>query len=97
MNAGLRDFALWVIIALLLLALFTLFSESSPTHGCLRHPVLSAAQRSRPGARARCLDSGTGGARHLQRRPQLSELCPERPGLDPAALSKGRIGHDPPA
>ena len=47
MNANLRNFALWVIIVLLLLALFTLFQN--PGHAHLRdgHLVLAAPDRGR--------------------------------------------------
>ena len=52
MNANLRNFALWVIIVLLLLALFTLFQNPGQRTVTAGHLVLAAAQRRR--SRARC-------------------------------------------
>ena len=78
MNANLRNFALWVIIVLLLLALFTLFQNPGTAHHLAGHFVLAAAERGRSGPRARRPDPGTGNPRHLHRRPQLPDLCAER-------------------
>ena len=55
MNANLRNFALWVIIVLLLLALFTLFQNpehSAPNPRKSRSP--SSSMRSSRGACATC-------------------------------------------
>jgi hypothetical protein len=52
MNANLRNFALWVIIVLLLLALFTLFQNPGPAHHLARHFLLAIAHRGRSGPRA---------------------------------------------
>ena len=55
MNANLRNFALWVIIVLLLLALFTLFQKSRPAPGVARHFVLaSCSPTSTPAASKTC-------------------------------------------
>jgi cell division protease FtsH len=43
MNANLRNFALWVIIVLLLLALFTLFQNPGQRVGLAGHSVLAAS------------------------------------------------------
>ena len=45
MNANLRNFALWVIIVLLLLALFTLFQNPSHNTSSTRDYLLGASQR----------------------------------------------------
>ena len=42
MNANLRNFALWVIIVLLLLALFTLFQKSGAADDVAGYFVLAA-------------------------------------------------------
>ncbi len=44
MNANLRNFALWVIIVLLLLALFTLFQNPGQHTTVAGHLVLAAPQ-----------------------------------------------------
>ena len=45
MNANLRNFALWVIIVLLLLALFTLFQNPGHNTEFDRDYLLAASQR----------------------------------------------------
>ena len=47
MNANLRNFALWVIIVLLLLALFTLFQNPGQRTAVAGHLVLAASDRGR--------------------------------------------------
>ena len=47
MNANLRNFALWVIIVLLLLALFTLFQNPGSARVLAGHFVLAAPERGR--------------------------------------------------
>ena len=55
MNANLRNFALWVIIVLLLLALFTLFQSPGQRTGVARHFVLrSCSPTSTPAASRTC-------------------------------------------
>ena len=49
MNANLRNFALWVIIVLLLLALFTLFQNPGQRTIVAGHFVLATADRGRSG------------------------------------------------
>ena len=93
MNANLRNFALWVIIVLLLLALFTLFQNPGAAHQRAGHLVLAAADRGRSGPRARRRDPGSGDPRHLHRRPRLPDLCAERSEPGPAALQQGRRDH----
>ena len=44
MNANLRNFALWVIIVLLLLALFTLFQNPGHAHHLARYFLLAASE-----------------------------------------------------
>ena len=55
MNANLRNFALWVIIVLLLLALFTLFQN--PGQRTTAQDILAAFDRGRSG-RVRCSIQG---------------------------------------
>ncbi len=55
MNANLRNFALWVIIVLLLLALFTLFQNPGQRDHLAGHLLLAAAERGR--RRAACATS----------------------------------------
>ncbi len=45
MNANLRNFALWVIIVLLLLALFTLFQNPGQRASSPGHRLLPAPER----------------------------------------------------
>ena len=71
--------------------------ESGTAHHLPGHFLLPAAERGRSGPRARRSDPGTGNPRHLHRRPQLPDLCAERPQPDPAALRQGRVDHRPPA
>ena len=93
MNANLRNFALWVIIVLLLLGAVHAVPESGPAHHLARHFVFAIAQRGRPGPRARRADPGPGNPRHLHRRPQLPDLFAERPDAGAAALQQGRFDH----
>ncbi len=80
MNANLRNFALWVIIVLLLLALFTAVPEPRPAR--LLDRTFSFSQlltEVDAGQRPRRLDPGAGDPRHLHRRPPVPDLCAERP------------------
>ena len=56
MNANLRNFALWVIIVLLLLALFTLFQNPGSALGVAADISFSAVPRPRS-IRAMCATS----------------------------------------
>ena len=78
MNANLRNFALWVIIVLLLLALFTLFQNPGQRSASHRHLLLAAAQRGRPGPRARRRDPGAGDPWHLHGRALVQHLRAQR-------------------
>ena len=78
MNANLRNFALWVIIVLLLLALFTLFQNpgqrASSQDISFSQLLTEVDARSRPRRR----DPGAGDPRHLHQRLELPDLCAER-------------------
>ena len=86
MNANLRNFALWVIIVLLLLALFTLFQNPGQRAVLAGYFVLAAPDRSRPEPCPRRRDPGAGDSRHLHQRLELPDLCAERPDAGQAPL-----------
>ena len=78
MNANLRNFALWVIIVLLLLALFTLFQNPGQRTSSQDISFSQLLTEVEPGPRPRRRDPGAGDPRHLHQRPQLPDLCAER-------------------
>ena len=93
MNANLRNFALWVIIVLLLLALFTLFQnpgQRTTSQDISFSQLLSEVDQGRVRDVA---DPGPGDPRHLHRRPQLPDLCAERSEPGAAPLRQGRRDH----
>ena len=67
--------------------------ESRPAHDLAGHLVLAAAERGRPGPRARRGDPGSGNSRHLRQRHQLPDLRAERSRLGAEALCQGRLDH----
>ena len=93
MNANLRNFALWVIIVLLLLALFTLFQNPGQRASSqdISFSQLLNEVDARP--RPRRADPGAGNPRHLHRRPHLPDLCAERSDAGAAPLRQGRGDH----
>ena len=95
MNANLRNFALWVIIVLLLLALFTVFQNPASTR---RRRISSFSQLLNDvdqGQVRDVVDPGPGDPRHLHRRPQLQDLCAERSDAWCSA-STARASRSPP-
>ena len=94
MNANLRNFALWVIIVLLLLALFTLFQNPGQhTNSPGNHLLAACSAMSITGrvttssSRVRkSMATFTDGA-------QLPDLCAQRSVPGAAALQQGRFDH----
>ena len=93
MNANLRNFALWVIIVLLLLALFTLFQNPGQRTNSQDISFSQLLSRGRPGPRARCRDPGSGNSRHLRQWHQFPDLCAERSDAGAETLRQGRLDH----
>jgi len=86
MNANLRNFALWVIIVLLLLALFTLFQnpgQRTSSQDISFSQLLSEVDQNRC---ARRRDPGAGYPRHLHQRLLVPDLGAERSDAGEASV-----------
>ena len=97
MNANLRNFALWVIIVLLLLALFTLFQNPGQRTTAQDISFSQLLNEVDQGRVRDVLIQGPEIHRHLYRWPQLPDLCAQRSHSGPAALWQRRLHHRAPA
>jgi tRNA(Ile)-lysidine synthase len=81
MNANLRNFALWVIIVLLLLALFTLFQNPGQRASSQDISFSQLLTEVDAGQGARRRDPGTGDPRHLYNGSSFQTYAPNDPTL----------------
>jgi len=89
MNANLRNFALWVIIVLLLLALFTLFQspgQRTTSQDISFSELLTDVDTGRVKRRA---DPGPGNPRHLHDNRTFQTYAPSDPTLIQRLYNKG--------
>ena len=93
MNANLRNFALWVIIVLLLLALFTLFQNPGQRTTAQDISFSQLLTEVDQGRVRDVVIQGPGNPRHLRQRHQLPDLCAERSRPGAEALLQGRLDH----
>ena len=89
MNANFRNFALWVIIGLVLIALFNLFQNTGQRTAGSRHRLFAVHQRGRPGPRAQRRHPGSADRRHLRDGTAFQTYAPEDPGLVQKLEDKG--------
>jgi len=90
MNANLRNFALWVIIVLLLLALFTLF-QNPGQHTTSQDISFSQLLNEVDQGRVRDVLIQGPEIHGTSLMAHLPDLFAERPDADPAPLQQGRF------
>ena len=97
MNPNFRNFALWVVIFLLVLALVTLFQNPGHRGGGSEIAYSQLLNDADAGKIQSVVISGPGRSRHLCRRRQLHDLRAERPEPGLEAPGQGRADHRPSA
>ena len=93
MNANLRNFALWVIIVLLLLALFTLFQNPGQRTTVAGHLVLAAADEVDQGRVRDVLIQGPDIHGTFTDGRSFQTYAPNDPGLVQSSVRQGRGDH----
>ncbi len=88
MNPNVRNFALWVIIFLLVLALVTLFQNPGQRSASYEMNYSQFLNEVDVGPRVERRHPGTGDPRHAVRRPPVPDLFAERP--EPRAEARRR-------
>ena len=97
MNSNFRNFALWVVIFLLVLALVTLFQSPGQRGGGSDIAYSQLLSEADAGPHHQRGDLRPRDQRHLYGRPHLHDLRAERPDAGHEAAAEGRADHRPSA